>query len=205
MKKGVFSLIILATVLVLLISCASTRLTAVWSDESYAGHPIDNVMVIGISKDMTTRLLFEDTFVEQLASDNVKALASHTQFHSNIKPDRKSIEGAVKKTGVHMVIITHLIGTEERTQYHQPKPVYIPANYYGGMYGYYSRTYAYVYTPGYYTQHKVFKLETNLYNADTGKLIWSAQTETVDPGKLESEINDLVRLLINDLRKKKLL
>ena len=103
------------------------------------------------------------------------------------------------------MLITHVVGVEERTQYNRPSRTYYPAPYHRGMYGYYSRAYDEVYTPGYYTSYQVHELETNLYDSGTGALIWSARSETVAPDNVGRVIDRLVRLLIKDLRRNKLL
>ena len=73
------------------------------------------------------------------------------------------------------------------------------------MYGYYTRVHDDVYTPQYYTSYKVYELVNNLYDVESGALIWSARSETLDPTDVGKEIKNLVRILIDDLRRRKLL
>jgi hypothetical protein len=205
MRRNVFPLIVAAAVSLPILSCASTKLTGAWKDPSYTGGPVDTVMVIGIAKEESTRRLFEDTFVAQLEANHVRAVPSYPHLPSGAKSDRAAIEKAVKETGVSAVLITHVVGVEEREQYHPPMQAYAPTNYYWGMYGYYGRAYDYAYDPGYYSRYKVYTLETNLYDGSTAALIWTAQTETFDPQNVASEIDGLVKVLIGDLRSKGLI
>jgi hypothetical protein len=60
--------------------------------------------------------------------------------------------------------------------------------------------YHYVNEPGYYSTHEYVKLESNLYDVDSQNLIWSAATETVDPGDTASAAKELCRALVRDLK-----
>ena len=187
------------------LSCTSSTLTASWSDSGYKNRPIASVLVLGVSKDQTARRRYEDTFVAQLRQIQVSAVAGYTQLPSSDKPDRAAIEAAVKITGVSAVLITRVVGVDKRTRNTPPMSSYSPGPYHRGMYGYYSRTYDDVHAPSYFASYEVHKLASDLYDSATGALIWSAQSETVDPVNLAKEIDGLVRLLIDDLRKKDLL
>jgi hypothetical protein len=43
---------------------------------------------------------------------------------------------------------------------------------------------------------KTYFLETNLYNLESGKLIWSAQSESVNPGTVENFSHSYPEILI---------
>ena len=200
-KRGI--LVLLWAVLLPSVSCTSTKLTGSWVDQDFEDGPITSVMVIGVSRNETTRRLYEDTFVRKLAEKNVKAVASYSRLDSSEKLERDVIRGAVDAAGVESVLITRVVGVNRKTEYYQP--TYTHARYYGSMYGYYGRAYDDVYTPGYLSSYKVYELESTLYGGDSGKLIWSARSEMEEPDDLGKEISVLVGLLINDLIKKKVL
>ena len=103
MRKTVSSLFPAAMIPWLLLSCSSTTLTATWSNESYAGRPIGSIMVIGVSKNPTSRRRFEDTFVTRLSSEKVKAVTSYSQLPSDAPPDRAAVEEAVKRKTLFFV------------------------------------------------------------------------------------------------------
>ena len=77
--------------------------------------------------------------------------------------------------------------------------------YYGGWYGYYSYSYTVSYSPGYTYQRTTVVLESNLYDAASGQLIWSAQSETFDPTNVEDAIISVSTELVRNLREEKLL
>ena len=47
----------------LLIGCSQIKVTSVWVDQEYHGEGINNVFVVGVSKDGGLRRIFEDEFV----------------------------------------------------------------------------------------------------------------------------------------------
>lgn len=50
-----------------------------------------------------------------------------------------------------------------------------------------------------YTEGKVYFIETNLYDAETEKLIWSAQSESYDPSDLKDFAEDFADLIVGRL------
>jgi hypothetical protein len=82
------------------------------------------------------------------------------------------------------------------------RPTY---GYYNGLYNYYPHVNTYVQQPGYYTTHDVVILETNLYEVKSEELVWSAQSRSFAPESAKEVIDDLVRLVIKDLKEKGLI
>jgi hypothetical protein len=80
---------------------------------------------------------------------------------------------------------------------------YAPAGYgyYGQYYGYYSHYSTTVYTPGYYTTDKTFFLESNFYDVETESMLWSVQSESVNPSNISSFSKQYVHVLVRNLQK----
>ena len=205
--KGFFRCVVIAIpICMLFIACAATKLTNVWTDEAYSGAPFANVLVIGVSDQERVRRSFEDKFVKQLKKIGIEAVASAAVIPSDKKLEKKAIASAVERSGVDAVLVTHLLGVDKKDIYHPPSTYYRPAPYYyGGYYGYYGNVYNYVNSPGYYTNHVLVRLETNLYEVDTEKLIWSGKSETWDPESETQVIDSLIKVVIKNLQKDKLL
>jgi hypothetical protein len=88
-----------------------------------------------------------------------------------------------------------------------PGEAYTPYPYYGTFYGYYSGVYPVVYAPDYLQVEKVAQVETNFYStakAD-GELIWSGTSDTVNPRTPTKGIDALVKVLIQELPKEKII
>lgn len=55
------------------------------------------------------------------------------------------------------------------------------------------------YEPASISRFQVITLESNLYEASTGELIWSAQLETVMDGTIQKMIRDYIKVVTKDL------
>ena len=197
----------LFTVVLLVCACgASVKMIGSWMDTSKAGYSIDNVLVIGLSRNDITRNLWENTFVELLGKENVKAQAGHIVTGGQvIEPNRQSIIAAVKKSGAHSVLITHVVGSESETKTRPGVAQFEPEHYYMGMQDYYGIAYRAVYSPPVDYRETTVRLESNVYEVASEKLIWTAQSEAVDAKLLKTDFVKMANLLLDDLKKKKLL
>lgn len=192
-----------AALALFLAGCATTKLTLVWMDEAYRDYRLDNVLVMGVSDRIVMRRVFEDKFVKQLQAAGIRAVSSAAVIPGEDKLTKEAIEPEIKKLGIDAVLITHLVAVDKETVYFPPQTYVAPLTYH--YYRHYYTVYDYVYTPGYYSTYKTVRLETNIFDTKTGQPIWSAQSETLDPHSAEKLMDSLISLVINDLRKKRLL
>lgn len=184
---------------VLMSACAGTQLTHSWVDESRRGKPVSDILVIGVTykEKEAVRRSFEDRFVAQLRAVGIEAVSSEDAISipTDLKLEKDDILKAVNKYNSDAVIITHVVGKEN-------KEAYTPgARSYGGYYGYYGLIYGNTHGPGYTRTHTVVRLATNLYDVKTEKLIWSGTSETTDPGSTRQGIDDVINVLIKDMQK----
>ena len=214
MNRRIRSFVCLAILsLFLMSSCASTKLAAVWKDESHT-EKVNNVLVIGISKKTTVKRFFEDEFVKRLKSRGISAVPSYSVFTAEGKLKKGDIEAKARELGLDAVLMTRLID-KKTLQTYIPGQVYVAPGrsydrYYDhyrrwGYYGYYGRGYDYIYTPGYTIEEQVVYMETNLYLTERDKLIWSALSETFIEGAPYDLIKSFIDVLINRLSKSNLI
>jgi len=208
MKSIVHPLIITSVVIILaalLSSCANTKLTSVWMDNSAAGKSYKDLLIIGIAKEEHNRRLFEQTFASELGNLGVESAVSYELLPAGTEINKETVSKAIAGKEIDAVIVTHMVGVEEKTIYRQNldyRPTY---GYYNGLYNYYPHVHTYVNQPGYYTTHEIVTLETNLYDVASENLVWSARSETFAPESADEVVNDLIDLVIKDLSDKKLI
>ena len=190
----------------MLYSCASTSLTATWHDQSYAGkNLLQDVLVIAVTEEETSRRLYEDGFVTKLGEFGVEGIPSYSLQVSDIEPTRQAVQTAVAMADAQFVLITRHLSTDKKQHYSPPEPIYVDP-YYSRMHRYYPLAYREVrYRPGYTYTVTTVSIEANLYDAQTEKLIWSAQSKSVDPNMSKSFFDGLVDIFTKDLQGKKLL
>ncbi|NNF47281.1 MAG: hypothetical protein HKN69_10960 [Desulfofustis sp.] len=190
----------------LLYCCASSSLTATWHDQSYAGNNLlRDVLVIAVTEEETSRRLYEDGFVTKLSESGVRGIPSYSLQNSDIEPTKQAVQTAVTMSDARYVLITRHLSTDEKQHYSPPEPIYVDP-YYSRMHRYYPLAYREVrYRPGYTYTVTTVSIESNLYDAKTEKLIWSAQSKSVDPNMSQSFFDGLVDVFTKDLKEKKLL
>lgn len=186
--------------LFLITACATgAKPIGEWRSESFSGQ-VNNILIIGVTSRSTRRRVFEDNFVNGLAAFNVKAVPSYTLLESSLELTRDIVERAIKGQNLGAVLVTRLVGIKDKQVYK------LPANYDDnrGYIGYYDHAWKETST-GYYSQYKVFTLETTVYDTASGELIWSMQSETVEASQPRQMIEDQIQLTIDTLSKRGLI
>mgnify|MGYP001182379356 CR=1 FL=1 len=92
--------------------------------------------------------------------------------------------------------------------YNNPRTRYYSGG--GGMYGYgfygfYGTTYATVHEPGYFETSTKIQLETNLYSAANDGLVWTGQSDTVDPKSIPDARESMTTAVAKKLKEEKLI
>lgn len=184
-----------------IISCTGTEITHKKLEETYTGKPVSDILVIAITGNEHNRRSFENKFVAQLKSVGVDAISSEEAIAMppDLELKKEAILAAVNQFENDAVIITHLIGKEV-------KDVYTRGGSGGpGFYGFYHRRYSYAHDPGYSSTSTTVRLETNLYDVKTEKLIWSGKSKTLSKDSKDHLINDVIKTVIKDLQNNKLI
>jgi hypothetical protein len=194
-RQYIWYLIVLAAVVA---ACTSAKPITEWRDQAYTSGPFDNILVVGIADQVTARRAFENNFVDRLGEEQIKATAAFAVMPDNARPTEENIKAVIEDIRFDAVLITHLVGIDEKRVY-QPA-TYRPAAYYRNFYGYYNHVGGYVYEPGYYRNHTYVKLETNLYDARSESLVWSMQSETVDPSSVQKLIDAQIKIVVKRLK-----
>ena len=203
--RAMKSFLILPVLAVFLMAgCSSIKVTSVWVDPEYHGDGIDNIFVVGVSRDGGMRRIFEDEFVTLFKQRNVQATSSYRVISDKELRDEKILDDKVNASGSDTILMTRLIDIRKDTQYIPPDYVYAPPSYYyGGWHGYYNR--AYMVSPGYTVEYETAVLETNLYDLKNDNLIWSARSDAPIDGNIGKHIKDFARSIINQLAESKLI
>lgn len=187
-------------------SCSANRLLSSWTEDTQDHYNLGKVLVVGVAIDETKRRIYEDTFVSSLTELDVLAVPSYTVCKQAIEPSTEGLKEVVEKTGADAVLITHLVGKNEES-YSPPtqQSSSVASHFSHGLYRYYPAIYRSVYAPGNYSVTTKVILETNLYDVQTEKLIWSARSESIDPVMTRKYYQKLINLFLDDLIKQKII
>ncbi len=224
MKRLIAVLIVIVAGAALIASCATTKVTSVWKDESYQGRP-HKVLVQAVLKKPVNRRIVEDEFVRSLRSSGIETVAAYNVLPGEELATKEALEQQLKAGGFDSLLLMRLTGTREEqhivpgtvTQQSvnpvDPQFGNVPG-YYGGGYtavappvggwpGYYGYGYTAVYSPAYTVEDRYAVAETSLYDTHTQKLIWTATSETLLSGNSQEQIKAYVRVMMDSLRKNK--
>lgn len=193
----------------LVASCGTTSMKSAWKDDTFQTTP-KKFMVIGVAKNAGVRRFYEDQFVNVLKKRGVDAIPSYVHFAGDGRVDSTAAIAKIKELGVDAVLITRLLDKKTVETYYPPTttymgPSYYPS-YYGGWYGYYGGSYDYATTPGYTAVEDYYSLETNIYDMNTMKLIYSGLSETgISSGASDSVVKEVVQVLSESMIEKKVI
>jgi len=178
----------------LIIACAGTEVTEKQVDDTYKGKPVSDILVIAVTGNEHNRRSYEKKFVAHLKSAGVDAIASEgvMPMPADLKLKTEPILDAVNQYENDAVIITQLIGKESKNIRTRG-----PATRMGFFY--------YSLDPGYSSTSTTVRLETNLYDAKNGKLIWSGKSKTLSSDETDQIMNEVIKAVINDLKSNKLI
>ena len=192
-KWGVLRMTAAISVL-LLTSCSATTMSAVWKNPNYQGGKLEKVLVVGVAKDDVIRRLFEDEFTRRLKAHGTDAYPSYSIIPSSEMLDEETVNAKIANLGMDAVLVTRFVDKKKETVY-TPGTTY----YAGGWYNWYSRGYGYATSPGYYSEYEVISMSTNIYDAQTGGMIWSGLSDTVTGGSVQVEIKELIDAITKSL------
>jgi hypothetical protein len=189
----------LGAVLALLAGCATTtRIDAEWQDAEFAGKTLAGpVLVVGMTRDDTLRRLYEDAMVAQLHGESIQAIPSYASMPKALDgASSQRLLEAAHKAGAGSVLSSVLIDRES-VQHVLVEPT--PAWAWGDP-DWYASYWPHAYVRDVRTLSR-YVARTNLTDAATGKVVWSARTSTDQPGDVEKEIDVFARKIARALDK----
>ncbi len=103
----------------------------------------------------------------------------------------------LKNEGYDGVVRMRLVDVNKSTRY-------VPGSYpmyYGSWRGYWRYSWTGFYDPGYYTTDRVCDVEGTVYSLKRNKMIWTANTSTVNPPGREELFANVGKVVLDKMRK----
>jgi len=191
------------------LACSTTtEVTGSWKNPDVTLKPMNTVLVTALTGRNNARQTVETDLANALQKDGIKSVRSldilPPSFTSSKEPDKEALLKKIKGSNVDAILTVALIDQTTESHYVPGSYGYAPMTrfgYYGRFWGYYTNWYPTLYSPGYYTEEKTYFLETNLYDAHTEELIWSAQSETYNPSSLDSFSKEFSATVLSEMKK----
>jgi len=180
-----------AVALALVATACSTPTTEtnVWQSPTYAAGPMKNIAVFGGRMNATDRRTLEDGYVASLASHGVRATPSYSLFPGGQVPqDQAAVRTLLQQRGYDGVLVSTMKGVSEQVLV-APDAGW-DAGFYGGFWGP---------GPAAVETDQFVKFETTLWNASSGKMVWSAITQTENPTSSHDFVSSLTGKVVPSL------
>lgn len=192
----------------------STEITGSWknSDATASAREINTILVTAMTERTAARQRVENDLAASLEKKGYKTIKSMDvlppTFTAGQMPDRQELLSKISDSGADAILTVALIDKETESHYVPGSYGYAPLprfGYYGTFWGYYNTWYPTLYSQGYYEEDKVYFIETNLYDAKTEELLWSAQSETYNPKSLPDFAKEFSKVVVSRMEKESLL
>jgi hypothetical protein len=198
-------------VLLIIAGCATSKITSSWKAKDAAPQKYNKIMVLGLIRtaDRTIQENMENHMVGDLKDLGYNAVSSLQEYGPKAfdKMDEETAVAKLKDSGVDAVITIVLLDKEKEKSY-VPGHIYYYSPYgyyYNHFWGYHTAIYRRIYEPGYYVTNTRYFWESNLYDMNTQKLVYSAQTQSFNPSDSENLGHGYGQLIIKDMVKQEVL
>ncbi|MES2827036.1 MAG: hypothetical protein V4687_02735 [Bacteroidota bacterium] len=184
-------------------SCGNTKLISSYAAPQAKIQKNNKILVIAMmgEKDKKLRENVESVLVQTLRAQGLDAGSSLKEFGPDAfaKLDEKTTMQKLKDQGFDGTFTIALINKSKDKAYRPGYVALAPSPY--RFWGYYNSMYVRVYRPGYYADNNQFVLEGIFYSIGSDKLLYSAQTRTVNPNSPHALASVFTKTLLDDMNK----
>lgn len=184
--------------------CTTSKITSSWKAENTTPQKYNKIMVLGLIReaDRTIQENMENHFVNDLKGLGYNATSSLQEYGPKAfdKMDEEAAVAKLKNSGVDAVMTIVLLDKEKERRYVAGSIYYSPYGYYyNRFWGYRTALYRRIYEPGYYITDTKYFWESNLYDMNTQKLVYSVQTQSFDPANSESLAHEYGQMIVKNM------
>ena len=188
------SIIILTSLLAFLISCNSTKIASSWKepDKQVDFEKLNKILVVAMLKNENSRHLAE---TEMLKFLDGKGFASFDYLKGSFdKSNEEALRNKIKKDGFDGAITMRLLDVERERTYTLS---YIGPNGWNPItfQNYYYRNWPSNQGPGYFLTTKTFVVEIAIFSIIEDKIIWTSETQTINPGGVDQMTKEISKVL----------
>lgn len=185
-----------------------TEITGSWKNPEVTPRSMKTILVMTINGSKEAREKIENDLSRALQQHGYQTIQGLEVLPSGVtsvtQEDRAIVLDKIEEREVDGILTVALLNEHTEDRYVPGADRYDPVPRFGytpRFWGYYSDLYPVLNTPGYYQEDKVYFLETNVYDAHTEDLLWSAQSHTYSPDNLSSVTKDFATVLISRMEK----
>lgn len=193
---------------VVLISCApSIKVTGTWkSQEQLQTKKFNKIFILAITGNGELRNKLETEMASAAKKEGFEYITSSQAFPPTAGTTvvkKEELLNKARELGCDGIVTFAVLDQKEESRYVPGNLTYNPIGY--GFYDVFNSYYNYwspvVYSSGYMAQDKYYYLESNFYNTQNEKLLWSVQSEVVNPTNITKFSKKYTAALVAQLKK----
>ena len=177
--RGAFAPVALVALAITAGCAAQSEMTNLWRDPSFTSGPVHNVLIVALRKDPVRRRMWEDAFVNELASRGLTATSSYQLFQEG-PPDTLEVIEAVRKNGYDAVLTSIRLPNETVSTYVPGtvrRETVTGRDFYGSFHSYWRD----VQEPGHTETDEIRAFQTDVWaTGSSGHLISSTTLRTLE-------------------------
>jgi hypothetical protein len=175
----------------------------------------NNLAILAFFPVMNNRATLENALEDEFRARGIKANATFQSFplagdkqifdKMGLNPDeiKDLIRKKVNENNIDAFMTINLLDASKEEKYVQGVSVSFNSPYaYSGDYGFYDYyTYAYstTYSSGHYETSTTYTLQMNMFDIESEQMIWTAQSETIDPQSIKKGSAEFSRIVLDEL------
>jgi len=197
--KKLLQMLLFSLLGMILTGCASISLQHSAKDATLPAKKYQKLLIVGITEKSERRQIFEEVLATELQKRGVTAIPSYTITGVTEKLTWAAGEEAVRKTGADGAITTRMIALKKDTSVNTG---YVMTEHgFADGYGVHVTYATFIHQPVEVLLSTKMAIETNLFDAATGRLVWTGTSSAVDPEGIITFSRGLAEVVFNTMAK----
>ena len=182
--------------LLLLAACTTTKVLNEWRNTDGTDTRFGHLVVAALFKQDQTRRMFEDEFAWQISNLGQMVTRSYNLVPSLNENTTDRIATIAKAVGADGVLVIRMVSSNQPSQTVAANSPPVPMN----LPGFLQYSWKDNYDPPDLMTNAVMNVESRLFDAKNGKLVWSLATQSKNQFGLKWEIDLLAKRVLDKIK-----
>jgi hypothetical protein len=200
---------LLPGIMLLFVACTSSKITSTYEPQHAEKKQFYRVLVLGLAQDSDSQL--QAKMEKHLAGD-MKVLGYSVVTSLDEYGPRafkgmteKEALAKLKNSNIDAVVTIVLLNKKMEKQFVPAQKLPVDQNFSHLFWDYYGDINKRVFEPGYYFDNTEYYWESNVYEVNTQKLLYSVTTTSFNPSNTESLAHQYGKMIVRSMKKKQVI
>jgi hypothetical protein len=174
-----------------------------WKADTLRPGSLQKMLIIGVFHTEGMRETVEGQFVKQLQDEKLQAVASNALIADKV-PSRETVMQRVNEFGLDGVVVARILDRKAYETYYPPDQDQraVTLGYQDNWYDYFVTSTEQIQAVGYTDASRLdARVETRVFDARTGKVVWSGVSDTKIDGQDPRQIESAVGAIMKSMRR----